>query len=160
MTSSKGMMTALRKLEYGVYVVTMGEKTEGNAFTASWISQVSSEPPMIILAINNKHQSSRILQENGTFVVNFIPHDQVAVAKSYYGPAESGYQKLKNSTIQDSPVTGTAMLNGAAGFLECRVVKRIPAGNHTLLLSDVVAGEVAQDTAILTTSSSKLHYAG
>ena len=52
----------LRKFEYGVYVVTMGKGNEGNAFTASWVSQVSSEPPMITLAVReNRRRFARAL---------------------------------------------------------------------------------------------------
>ncbi len=158
--TDKNISAALRRLEYGVYVVTLGKGNAGNAFTASWVSQISSAPPMIALAVHNKHQSSRMLQEHGAFVLNLIDKDQIAVAKTYYGPAESGYEKLKHATVTPSPSTGTAMLNGAVGYLECRIVKMVPAGNHTLLLADVVAGEVDAERPILTTTSSHLHYAG
>ncbi|PWB73631.1 flavin reductase [candidate division GN15 bacterium] len=158
--TDKNVSAALRRLEYGVYVVTMGKGNAGNAFTASWVTQVSSAPPMIALAVHNKHQSSQLLQEKGAFVLNIIDKDQVAVAKTYYGPAESGYEKLKHASLKVSPVTGTAMLDGATGYLDCRIVKMVPAGNHTLVLADVVAGEADGERPILTTTSSRLHYAG
>jgi flavin reductase (DIM6/NTAB) family NADH-FMN oxidoreductase RutF len=160
MDTTKQIATALRKLEYGVYVVTMGKGTAGNGFTASWIAQVSSEPPMVSLAVHNKHQSSRLIAGHGAFVINMIAQNQVEVAKTYYGPAESGYERLKNSSVNDSPVTGTAMLDGAAGFLDCKIVNSIEVGNHTLFIAEVVAAEIRTDTPILTSSSSKLHYAG
>jgi flavin reductase (DIM6/NTAB) family NADH-FMN oxidoreductase RutF len=160
MAAEKEILSALKRLEYGVHIVTMGKGNDGNAFTASWLTQVSSEPPMIVLAVHNKHQSSRMLEEHGAFVVNFLGQDDIATAKTYYGPAESGYQKLKNSTVAASAITGTAMLHGAAGYLDCRIVKKIPAGNHTLLLAEVVGAGSANDSPILTTSSAKLHYTG
>lgn len=156
----KNISAVLRRLEYGVYVVTMGKGNVGNAFTASWVTQISSAPPMIALAVHNKHQSSRYLQEQGAFVLNLVDKNQIAVAQTYYGPAESGYEKLKHAAVTASPVTGTAMLNGALGYLDCRIVKMVPAGNHTLMLADVVAGEIVGDHPILTTTTSKLHYAG
>jgi flavin reductase (DIM6/NTAB) family NADH-FMN oxidoreductase RutF len=152
--------TALKNLEYGVYIVTMGKGNDGNAFTASWVSQVSSEPPMVILAVNNKHQSSVLLETYGAFVINIIAHDQSVVAKTYFGPAESGYQKLKHAALVFSPATDTAMINGACGYLDCKIVKTIPAGNHTLFLGEVLAGEQFDNVPILTTSNSKLHYSG
>lgn len=158
--TDKTVLAALRKLEYGIYVVTMGKGNAGNAFTASWVTQVSSAPPMIALAVHNKHQSSRLLQEHGAFVLNLIDKDQLAVAQTYYGPAESGYEKLKHASVKASPGTGTAMLDGAIGYLDCRVIKMVPTGNHTLLLAEVVAGEMTAERAILTTASGKLHYAG
>lgn len=160
MTPDKAIAKVLSKLEYGVYVVTMGKGQKGNAFTASWITQVSSEPPMVAMAINNKHQSSRLLNEQEGFVVHLIPEGSESFARNFYGPAERGYAKLQATPVTDSPGTGSPILEGASGWFDCRIVKRIPAGNHTIFMGEVVAGELTQDTQILTTSNSKLHYTG
>ncbi|MDH4156636.1 MAG: flavin reductase family protein [candidate division Zixibacteria bacterium] len=150
----------LRKLEYGVYVVSVGKGNDGNAFCASWVSQVSSEPPMVALAVHNKHQSSRMLNEHRCFVVNLLGEGQEAVAKTYYGPAESGYEKLRAAIVRDSAVTGSPVINGAVAYLDCKVVKAVPAGNHTLFLAEVVGSELGKDVPILTSENSKLKYAG
>ncbi len=145
MTSEKKLAAALRKLEYGVYVVSTGQRTSGNAFTASWVTQISSEPPMVALAVHNKHQSSRMIDQSGAFVINIIASNQVEVAKTYYGPAESGYGKLKDSHVTSSPSTGTAMIPGTDGFLDCKIVNKVVAGNHTLFIAEVLAGEASGD---------------
>lgn len=160
MADDKQIKQALRRLEYGVYVVSMGRGEEGNAFTASWITQVSSEPPMVAIAVHNKHQSARLLSEQDAYVINMLPENGVATAKTYYGPAESGYEKLKAKDIESAPETGTARLSGAIGFLDCKIVDRVKTGNHTLYVAEVVAAAPGTDSAILTTTSSKLHYTG
>jgi flavin reductase (DIM6/NTAB) family NADH-FMN oxidoreductase RutF len=160
MSPSDTIATVLRKMEYGVYVVTLGKGNKGNAFTASWVTQISSDPPMVAMAIHNKHQSSRLLSESDAFVIHFIPEGQDSVAKTYYGPAESGYEKLKATSVTDSPATGTPIIPGSLGFLDCKIVKRIPAGNHTLFLGEVKAASVSEDKPILTTSNCRLHYTG
>ncbi len=151
----------LRKLEYGVYVVTMGKSTEGNAFTASWVMQVSSEPAMLALAVHNAHQSMPLLKKYGAFVVNLIGQGQEGVAKAYFGPAESGYRKLEGTSVQDSPVTKTPLIPGAIGFFDCRVVKTIETGNHTVFLGEIAAAQLDNESAqLMTSTNSKLHYTG
>ncbi|MFQ5499000.1 MAG: flavin reductase family protein [Candidatus Zixiibacteriota bacterium] len=150
----------LRTLEYGVYVVTMGEGDTGNAFTASWLTQVSSDPPMLAMAVNNKHQSTRLLKEHGSFAVNLIAAGQEAVAKTYYGPAESGYQKLSSYNVGKAPVTGCPIISGAIGFLDCRITNMIVTGNHTLIIGEVVAAKYDSSEPILSSSNSKLRYTG
>ena len=150
----------LRKLEYGVYVVTMGKGKDGNAFTASWLTQASSGPPMVVLSVNNRHQSARLLKEQGSFVVNLLPANWDNVAKTFYGSAEQGYEKLKAEKVFESPATGTPVLSGVPAFLDCQVVDTVQAGNHTLFIGEVKAAKIIDDGAILTTSNSKLHYAG
>ena len=160
MAADKDMKRVLRKLEYGVYVVSMGKGQDGNAFTASWLTQVSSEPPMVAIAVHNKHQSNPMLKEHGAFVVNLIGEGQDGVAKAYYGPAESGYEKLKGRDVQDSPATGSPLIKGAVGYLDCKIVSQVAAGNHTVFVAEVVAAEFNSGEHILSTTNSKLHYAG
>lgn len=150
----------LRKLEYGVYVVTLGKGEKGNAFTASWLTQVSSEPPMVAIAVHEAHKSNPAMKEAGAFVVNLISKGNEAVAKTYYGPAESGYDKLRDKDIKDSPVTGTPILNGVSGFLDCKIVQAEKTGNHTLFIGEVVAADYRSDEPILTSTNSKLKYTG
>ena len=160
MGSDKGIQQVLRQLQYGVYVITMGSGEDGNAFTASWVSQVSSEPPMIAASIHNKHQSARLLNQLDSYVVNLLPAEDIAIAKTYYGPAESGYEKLKAKDISDSPVTKTPVLNGVVGYLEVRLTDRIKLGNHTLFVGEVVGGERHSEKEILSTTNCQLHYTG
>ena len=161
MASEKDIKKVLRKLEYGVYVVSMGKGNNGNAFTASWVAQVSSEPPMVMISVNNKHQSVPILKKHGAFVVNFIGRDHESVAKKYYGPAESGYEKLKTADIEDSPATGTPLLSGMEGYLDCEIVDTVAAGNHTVFIGEVKAAFIDDvDTVLMTSYNSKLRYSG
>jgi len=157
----KDISKVLKRLGYGIYVVTMGEGTGGNAFTASWVMQVSSEPPMIAISVHNKHQSTRLLESSGAFVVNLIGKGQDDVVKAYFGPAESGYDKLKNSTVADSPATKTPLIPGAIGYLDCEINQTVKTGNHTIFIGEVKASELDDKTTeLLTTSNSKLNYIG
>jgi flavin reductase (DIM6/NTAB) family NADH-FMN oxidoreductase RutF len=150
----------LKKLEYGVYLVTTGKSHTGNALTASWVMQVSSEPKMVAIAVKSSHKSTAIIEEHGAFVVNLLKEEWTDVAKIYYGPAESGYEKLKHAFIEDSPATGTPIFEGVPGYLDCKVVNTIEAGNHTIFIGEVKAAKLNDDIPILTTTNSKLHYEG
>lgn len=160
MSNNKVIGKVLRKLEYGVYLVSMGKGQEGNAFTASWLIQISSDPPMVALAVHNKHQSAPLLKEHGSFVVHLLGEGQAAVAQTYYGPAESGYEKLKTAPLSDSPKTGSPIIGGALGYLDCRIVAEHTAGNHTVYFGEVKEASLENDAPILTTSNSKLKYTG
>jgi flavin reductase (DIM6/NTAB) family NADH-FMN oxidoreductase RutF len=160
MTPDKDIPGVLAKLEYGIYVITMGLGTDGNAFTASWLTQVANKPPTVVVSINNKHQSARMLNASDCFVVNLLPKGADGVAKAYYGPAESGYRKLDGVNVKQAPATGCPIIPGGVGYLDCKVIKRVPAGNHTVIFGEVLAAELETDAEILTSSSSKLRYAG
>lgn len=157
----KDISKVLKRLEYGIYVVTMGKGTDGNAFTASWVMQCGAEPPMIAVAVHNKHQSSRLIKEGGSFVVNLIGEGQEEVVKTYFGPAESGYEKLIGTSVTDSPVTKTPLIPGAIGYMDCEVTSTTTAGNHTIFIGEIKAAELDDKTTkLMTTSNSKMHYLG
>jgi flavin reductase (DIM6/NTAB) family NADH-FMN oxidoreductase RutF len=158
--NDKEIKEVLSKLEYGVYVISMGRGQDGNAFTASWLTQVSSEPPMVLVSIKNSHQSARMLNERDCFVVNLLGHGAEALAKSYFGPAEAGLARLKGINVMPAPETGCPIVPGAVGFLDCRVIKRVPCGNHTAFFGEILAAEMEQAGEILTSTSSRLRYTG
>ncbi|MEW5795189.1 MAG: flavin reductase family protein [Candidatus Zixiibacteriota bacterium] len=159
-TVERDIRKVLAKLEYGIYVVSMGSGPTGNAFTASWLTQVSSEPPMIVVAIHNQHRSARLLNERDGFVVNLLGRGAEGVAKTFYGPAEAGHDRLKDVATSPAPKTGCPIIPGAIGFLDCRIVKRVPCGDHTAFFGEVLAAELSGDTEILTSTSTRLRYGG
>lgn len=150
----------LAKLEYGIYVVTMGKGQDGNAFTASWVTQVSSEPPMVVVAINKEHQSAWMLKDLDAFVVNILPEGQEGTAKAYYGPAESGYSKLKATNVEPAPESGCPVIPGSVGFLDCKITNRVEAGNHIVYFGEVKAAELEHDVRVLSSTGANLRYAG
>ncbi len=160
MARDKEISKVLSKLEYGIYVVTMGEGTKGNAFTASWVTQVSNEPPTVIVSINNKHQSARLLRHLDSFAINVLPEGSEGVAKTYFGPAESGYDKLDAAVLKDAPQTGSPIILGSVGFLDCKIVNRVESGNHTVYFGEVLAAELENDVNVLTSTSGKMRYSG
>ena len=160
MSRETEIMKVLAKLEYGIYVVTMGKGQDGNALTASWLTQVASEPPTVVVSVKNSHHSAKLLSELDAFAINILPEGQDAVAKAYYGPAESGYKKLSGVTVKDAPSTGSPIIPGSVGFLDCRIVKRVPVGNHTVFFGEVLTAELDKDVTVMSSTNSKLRYGG
>ena len=157
----KDINKVLKKLEYGIYIITMGQGTSGNAFTASWVMQCSAEPPMIAISVHNKHQSARLIKEGETFVVNLLSEGQEGAAQTYFGPAESGYEKLAGTSVKDSPVTGTPLIPGAIGFFDCELKNSVEAGHPTIFIGKIKSAELYYSASnLMTTSNSKMHYLG
>ncbi|MDY6879361.1 MAG: flavin reductase family protein, partial [Thermodesulfobacteriota bacterium] len=55
----------LGKMTYGIYVLTTSVKEEINGMIASWVSQVSYEPPLIMVAIHPNRYSHHMVKESG-----------------------------------------------------------------------------------------------
>src|SRR5258705_3056563 len=71
---------ALRLFTYGLYAVTCGDDARRNAFTANWISQVSFDPPLVAVSVENDSTSIGIIRQTKRFAVNVFGAEQRALS--------------------------------------------------------------------------------
>ena len=69
-------------------------------------------------------------------------------------------QKLKGIKTKPAPVSGVPVLVDCLGWVECRVVATLPAGDHTLVLGEIVAAGVEHDGEALTLEEAGFKYSG
>ena len=50
--------TLLRKIPHGVFICGVAENGEVNGFTASWVTQGSFEPPLVVMAVRSDSTTS------------------------------------------------------------------------------------------------------
>lgn len=131
--------TLLRSLTHGVYVVGVAAGTETNAFTAAWIMQASFDPPLLVLSINPRHQSYRLLQRGGQFTVSVLAREQCASAARFGQAYDSG--KLDAGGWHRA-ACGAPILDDAIAWMQAALVALHPAGDHVLAVGRVETGAV------------------
>ena len=57
-----GKRTVLRLFTYGLYVIGVSDGSDANVFTANWLTQVSFEPPLLALSVENGCRSHGIIE--------------------------------------------------------------------------------------------------
>jgi len=73
----------------------------------------------------------------------------------------SAPQKLKGVKTKPAGVAGTPVLADALGWVECRLVATLPAGDHTIVLGEVVdAGLEHEGARALTLQEAGFKYSG
>jgi flavin reductase (DIM6/NTAB) family NADH-FMN oxidoreductase RutF len=152
--------TVLRKFTYGLYAITVRDGEHRNAFTANWVSQVSFEPPMVMVSVENDGESIKLIQASGRFAVSAFQAGQRELAGALGRKSRNAPNKLDGVATTDSP-GGLPILQDALGWLECRVAGKLPAGDHTLYLAEVVeAGVVHEEAEGLTMKETGFRYFG
>ncbi len=152
----------LREFTYGLFVITCADGDEVNGFTANWITQASFEPPMVVFAMENDTRSLEMIRRSGAYAVNVLPSGSRDFAGQMGRSSKQNPDKLDGVRYERGPVTGCPILADAVGWLECRLVSATPAGDHTLLLGEVVeAGDGGRsDTRPLTLAEAGFKYSG
>ena len=150
---------ALRKIVHGVYVIGVRGEGKLNAFTATWVSQVSFEPPLVMIAVRKSSISHQMIEQSRVFVVNLLASGQKMLAQHFLKPAHLGGDKLQG--IPHRPgVTGAPILEEAAAYVECRVREIHTGGDHSIVIGEVIEAGVHQDAEPLTLKETGWSYGG
>ena len=153
--------TVLDHFTYGVYVVTVSYDGTEHGMTANWITQAAFEPPMVAVAIENESKTIDMIRDARHYAINLLQDGQRDLAAKMGRTSAQAPQKLKGIKTRPGPASGTPVLVDALGWVECRVVATLPAGDHTLVLGEVVAAGIEhKDAKPLTLQSTGFHYSG
>lgn len=118
----------------GVTVITTGSGNHAEGTTVNSFTSVSLEPPLVLFCL---HLNSRLhgpLSESDGFAVNFLAGRQERVAHSF---ARRQAAELDATHYQRSAY-GVPILSEALAFLVCRTANRFDAGDHAIILGEVV----------------------
>jgi flavin reductase (DIM6/NTAB) family NADH-FMN oxidoreductase RutF len=150
---------ALRLFTYGLYAISSGDDQQRNAFTANWVSQVSFDPPLIALSIENDSISLAIIRRARRFAVNVFSADQRSLAGQLGKSLQRSPEKLENVAFATGE-TGCPVLADCAAYVECRVLSEMSAGDSTLLLAQVEGAAVLRRAEPLTMLAAGFKHAG
>src|SRR5213076_2669467 len=148
----------LRHFPYGLYVVTVAHDGEDHGMTANWITQAAFEPPMVVVAIENTSKTIAMVRDSHHFAINLLVKGQRDLAARLGRNSDQAPQKLKGIKTKPAPVSGVPVLVDSLGWVECRVVTTLPAGDHTLVLGEVIGAGVEQQGEPLTLAEAGFKY--
>ena len=152
--------TALRKISHGIYVVGVKDGAQTNAFTATWLTQVSFTPPLVALGVKKDGGSFHMIQQGGVFSVNLLGKGQKALAEHFVKPASVVGEKLKDVPHRAGK-TGAPVLTEAIAYFECEVREIAnERGDHAIVIGEVIEAGVQRDEPTLTLADTGWHYGG
>src|SRR5947209_9191210 len=128
----------LRLFNYGLYIVTTAsEDGDVGAFTANWLGQVSFEPRMIVVAVEQDAHSLGVIRKSGVVAVNVLESGQRDLAGQFGRSTAKVGNKLEGYEYSAGS-TGAPLLSETLGAVECRVAWEKQAGDHVLFAAEVV----------------------
>ena len=131
---------AMGHLSHGVYVLGTRRGRQMTAMTAAWVAQVSDRPPSVAVAVRYDRYTHDILLESGTFALSVLREDQLNVATHFAETSGEYHDKLHGVPYGQSQ-GGSPVLLDCLAHLDCRVLATARAGDHTVFIGEVTAGE-------------------
>jgi flavin reductase (DIM6/NTAB) family NADH-FMN oxidoreductase RutF len=139
------IVALFRHLTLGVYVVGVAHGAERDAFTAAAVMQASYQPLILAIAINPEHASYPIMRAGRSFAISVLAQNQMDLARRFGTNTPPGTDKM-NGVSWRVARRGAPFLSQAIAFFECAVKDDIPAGDHHIILGQVLDGAVLNST--------------
>ena len=119
---------------------------EWNGMTTSWVTQLSMEPVMIGIGVDNTAVTHRLIAEGGSFTVNLWSADDTRIFVKFSKPATFAEMSLNGRAVREG-VTGAPVFEEAIAHLECEVRHQHDLGTHTLFIGELVDAAIRDDDA-------------
>lgn len=133
------LRAAFRRHAASVAVITARGHDRPVGFTATSLTSVAAEPPLVSFGIGVSSSSWPVLSEAEYVGVHLLGEHQRELADTF---ARSGADRFAPPTRWRTGPQGVPLLDGVNAWLLCRTVARVPAGDHRLVLAEVAGGEV------------------
>jgi len=131
----KAILKNMAHMTYGIYVLTTRFENSINGMIASWVSQVSYDPPLFMVAVHPNRYTHDLLAKSGHFTLHILSRDQKDLLGRFKGPDAS--EKFASIAWEDG-VTGCPVVADCIGCMECRIIQTLAPGNHTLFIGELV----------------------
>ncbi len=132
---TKDFRKALGGFPTGVTVVsTTDEDGTPRGFTANSFTSVSLDPPLILVCIAKTASSCPVFSEAGHFAVNVLTSDQTDVSSLFASKRTDRF----STAAWHRGESGVPLLEGTAAWFECRRERLVEAGDHVILVGEVL----------------------
>ena len=136
----------LGRFASGVTVLTV-RMPDGrdHGMTASAFCSVSLTPPLVLACVDQSTEMHTLLEAIEYFGVNILEEGQEALSRRFAELPAARFDGLGYTRAE----SGVVLLDDALAQMECRMVARHEAGDHTIVVGEVEWAEVQSGRPLL-----------
>jgi flavin reductase (DIM6/NTAB) family NADH-FMN oxidoreductase RutF len=149
------LRSVMRRFATGITVVTTLADGVPYGVTVNSLTSVSLTPPLVLICLARYLRIHAAIAATGHFAVNLLAADQEELSRRFAGqrPCPDPFAGLSVRPGR----TGSPLLPGGLGHLECRVVAAHPGGDHTIFVAEVLDAEPGPEGPALVYYLSRYH---
>src|SRR5436190_12886856 len=137
----RAFAAALGRIPSGLFILTIAHAGQETGFLASWVQQCSFKPPRLSFAVQPDRPIVKMLAPEAVLAFNILEASQTDMIAHFgkgFSPGDDAFRDLE--IIREA---GKApVLAEALAVLEGRVGGRVTAGDHDLVLVDLLGGRL------------------
>jgi flavin reductase (DIM6/NTAB) family NADH-FMN oxidoreductase RutF len=130
----------------GVTVVTTKDGEDAPfGLTANAFASLSLNPPLVLVCVDKAAQCYSCFEDSKIFAINVLGEGQEEISRRF---ATKGAQKFNGIPWHKSE-SGLALLDGAIGHIECKVVYSYDGGDHTIYVGEVLRAKTTGERPLI-----------
>lgn len=137
---------AMGRIAHGVSVLTTVAAGHDHAMTADTVTSVSLEPLLVLHCAENEARFHDAVVEAGVWGVSVLGADQRPASQWFATRGRPLHGQLDRTPFRRGRHTGVALLDGALVHLEVRTTDIHPAGDHSIVVGEVVGIDLPDST--------------
>ncbi|WNI19884.1 flavin reductase family protein [Streptomyces sp. ITFR-21] len=130
--------SVFRRHAAGVAVITAMGTAGPVGFTATSLTSVAAEPPLLSFGISLGSSSWPAVADASSVGVHILGEHQEDLAAVF---ARSGADRFGSDTAWSVGPHGVPLLDEVSAWLACQVIARVQAGDHWLVIARAMAGD-------------------
>ena len=137
---------ALRAINYGLYVLTAADGDEFAAAGVNWLTQVSFEPPLVMVGVKADSDSHPVIGRTGRSPSTCWPTTSSTSARR--SSARPRWRATRSTATASSRARHRRplILVDLPYWFECRVTDTVARGDHTVFVAEVVEAGVRDES--------------
>ena len=141
---AQGLRRAMANFATGVTIITCTRGDVHYAMTCNSFTSISLDPPLVMVSASQKGRFHEHFLAADAWAVSVLASGQGDVARHFANSARDRRRQFDTVEHQISECTGSPLVLGALAWLECRTAQLLPAGDHTIVLGEVLGAEVRE----------------
>jgi flavin reductase (DIM6/NTAB) family NADH-FMN oxidoreductase RutF len=135
----------MRQWVTGVTVVTSVFGDERFGMTVSSFTSVSLDPPTVLVCLHRETRTNALVQQSGVFAVSLLKQGQDSISNRFAGFDPTITDRFEG-VVTHTAETGSPLIDGALGWLDCVVKSKFETGTHTIFIAEVVYAHVQPES--------------
>jgi len=141
---------AMSRFAASVNIVTTDGPAGLGGITATAVTSITVEPPMMLFCINKTSPSAARMIANGSFCINTLAPADEALSNIFAGRTDEHLEERFKSGAWTKLTTGSPVLATALASFDCRLVEAKEVTTHWVVIGAVEAVAFAAESECLT----------
>ena len=140
-------------LTYGLFILTARDGDKDNGCIINTVTQVTTEPNRITVAVNKKNYTHDMIVKTGVFNVSVLSENSKFDTYKHWG-FQSGAEvdKVESIAFERAENGVIFIAEETNAWISAKVISMTDLGTHTLFLADVTDGKILSEQNSVTYS--------